>query len=61
MTSPRPHIRTSESYRMVSQPSQVREAAQQPVAADEVGALPGRLAPPSQLNRVLDGPREKGE
>jgi hypothetical protein len=30
-------------------------AAEQPVAADEVGARRGRLAPPSQLNRVFCG------
>ena len=32
-----------------------RMAAQQPDAADEVGALQGRFAPPSQLIRVLGG------
>jgi len=30
-------------------------AAEQPDAADEVGALQGRPAPPSQLIRVFDG------
>jgi hypothetical protein len=34
-----------------------RRAAEQPDAADEVGALRERLAPPSQLIRVFYGPR----
>jgi hypothetical protein len=36
--------------------SRNERAAQQPDAADEVGALRDRLAPPSQLIRVLGGP-----
>ena len=33
------------------------EAVEQPDAADEVGALQGRFAPPSQLIPVLSGPQ----
>jgi len=34
---------------------QVGGAVEQPDAADEVGAIAGRLAPPSQLIRVFGG------
>ena len=40
---------------------QVGGAVEQPDAADEVGAIAGRLAPPSQLIRVFCGPAVKGE